>query len=567
MFFDCVETSCPPDHPSILKFLNSISPENPKILILVQSLIKVVDVVFLATEQCTLMLPIKFDHVFPQSISNLFVDVAIIKEYVSSSCNLSELASFFFLNPLNSFIDRSLLLKDLLPDLFQFENFQLFQTSPTTVKPMLLSLLNDLKLPSHLKKHCNFSYQLVRGTFEFLKTHSNSEVPQSFLFEIPQVAVDVCRLMECQSGINPSQPISFVDSRLPVNPNDVIYRNDFLKTIVVSKDSIYPPSTDVLISFFISKNQCPKDKLDVFRNLQSALGLTITISPKFYRLTFTIGALNRLFYLERLMLKDLTFRQEFLNIDVTTFDPNVQLVQKKSVSESGTKSTVVVNVPFSDLFNLLKQLPSSYSWFFPHLKQWKISSSQCSFSVHSKMASRIKQLVELSGLNQWFDFDNEDDDVINDVIHDTTVLTYLQLVFKEFLQDHGGKFPKDSFLFGECDAFEPISRLKLNHDLLVTIASCFLDDFGQVDLWQFDFEHGCLVPVLNEMSKILGSAYTAMYDKNLDFNSRRNRAVDFIVFLLNTDNGLLDCETVIKLKNTNPIQGEWKKLGALFQAS
>ncbi|KAL0250949.1 hypothetical protein GEMRC1_000163 [Eukaryota sp. GEM-RC1] len=249
MFFDCIDTSCDQNHPSLSKFLNSIPSKNPRVLILVQSVVMIVDTMFLVTDTCTLQVGIKPDHVLPSSIVELFMNDDVIKEFVSTECTLTDFGSFFFVSRLESFIDRSSFLQKEFPLFFSDEKFQ---KCPKTVRSKWNRWLNELKLPKSLKHHSSNSYKIARGSLEFLKNHSDDVRPQSFSIPNAQVSSDVCRLIQCQNLVGQSQSISFVDPMLPVNPDDVIYRNDFLKIVVVNnQSSCYPLANVVDICFII----------------------------------------------------------------------------------------------------------------------------------------------------------------------------------------------------------------------------------------------------------------------------------------------------------------------------
>ncbi|KAL0251529.1 hypothetical protein GEMRC1_000742 [Eukaryota sp. GEM-RC1] len=251
MFFDCIDTSCDENHPSLSKFLNSVSSQNPRVLILVQSVVMVVDTVFLVTDTCTLQLDVKPDHILPSSIVELLMNDDVIKEFVSTECTLTDFGSFFFVSRLESFIDRSAFLQKEFPLFFTNEKFQ---KCPKNVRSKWNRWLKKLKFPKCLNHHSSNSYKIARGSLEFLKNHSDDVRPQSFSIPVASVSQDVCKLIQCQSLIDQSHSISFVDPMLPVNLNDVIYRNDFLKIVVVKSQSCYPQTAGVEICFSFHRN-------------------------------------------------------------------------------------------------------------------------------------------------------------------------------------------------------------------------------------------------------------------------------------------------------------------------
>ncbi|KAL0251954.1 hypothetical protein GEMRC1_001166 [Eukaryota sp. GEM-RC1] len=225
--------------------------KNLKILIMVQSVVMVVDTVFLVTDNCTLQVDVQLDHVLPSSIVELFMNDDVIKEFVSTECTLTDFGSFFFVPRLESFIDRSAFLQKEFPLFFSCENFK------NCLKPVRAKwnrFLSELKLPKSLKNHSSNYYKLARGSLEFLKNHSDDVRPQSFSIPMVPVSQDVRKLIQCQSLIDQSQSISFVDPLLPVNSDDVVYRNDFLKIVVVKNQSCYPLTTAVSICFFYHRN-------------------------------------------------------------------------------------------------------------------------------------------------------------------------------------------------------------------------------------------------------------------------------------------------------------------------
>ncbi|KAL0251096.1 hypothetical protein GEMRC1_000310 [Eukaryota sp. GEM-RC1] len=253
---------------------------------------------------------------------------------------------------------------------------------------------------------------------------------------------------------------------------------------------------------------------------------------------FYITNLNQLFILERLSLKDETFKQKYLNIDFLQSTPKVSFNCKIPKTESKLQSTVIINTPFENVFTLLCKLPPSYSYLFPDLTKWKFSTTACSFSTSSCFVSSLKQVVQLCDLEELFEFDSGT--VIDNIIdcHDDVIFPYLESSLREFCsQDE--EYIQNHTHFG--DGFEGIFRLNLSPDLLVKMAS-FQDVFQvfcKVKSWRFGVPFGCLHPLLKQLSKFFGVLFSLFYNPpTVQYDYQCKLTIDFTRFLF--DNNLME---------------------------
>ncbi|KAL0251261.1 hypothetical protein GEMRC1_000474 [Eukaryota sp. GEM-RC1] len=211
------------------------------------------------------------------------------------------------------------------------------------------------------------------------------------------------------------------------------------------------------------------------------------------------------------------------------------------------------------MFTLLCKLPPSYLYIFPALTKWKFFTTACSFSTSSCLVTSLKQVVQLCGLEELFEFDSVTD--FNNIIdcHDDVILSFLESSLREFCSQDEDCI-QNGALVG-C-GYHGIFRLNLSPDLLIKVASfrSLFQVFYQIKSWRFDVPFGCLHPLLKLLSKFFGLLFSLFYNPpTVLYDYQCKLTVDFTRFLF--DNSLMEDVINHFMSGTNII---WSNLTEQF---